>query len=81
MDTLHPHCAGLDVHKDSVMACVRHAAQGGKAIEHVRSFGTMTSDLLALGDCIRCKSFGVMMSHDRVRVSGGVPCDNARKEP
>jgi transposase len=50
MDTLHPHCAGLDVHKDSVVACVRHAAAGGKAVEHVRSFGTMTSDLLALGD-------------------------------
>jgi transposase len=50
MDTLHPHCAGLDVHKDSVVACVRHAAPGGKAAEHVRSFGTMTSDLLALGD-------------------------------
>jgi transposase len=50
MDTLHPHCAGLDVHKDTVVACVRHAAPGGKAVEHVRSFGTMTSDLLALGD-------------------------------
>src|SRR5438067_61337 len=50
MDTLHPHCAGLDVHKDSVVACVRHAAPGGKAAEQVRSFGTMTADLLALGD-------------------------------
>jgi transposase len=50
MDTLHPHCAGLDVHKDSVVACVRHATPGGKAVEHVRSFGTTTSELLALGD-------------------------------
>jgi transposase len=50
MDTLHPHCAGLDFHKDSVVACARHAAPGGKAVERVRSFGTMTSDLLALGD-------------------------------
>jgi hypothetical protein len=23
MEILHPHCAGLDVHKDSVVACVR----------------------------------------------------------
>jgi transposase len=50
MDTLHPNCAGLDVHKDSVVACVRHAGPGGRAREEVRTFGTMTSDLLALGD-------------------------------
>ena len=24
MEVLHPHCAGLDVHKDTVVACVRH---------------------------------------------------------
>ena len=50
MDTLHPHCAGLDVHKDSVVACVRHANGGVKPREEVRTFGTMTADLLALGD-------------------------------
>ena len=50
MDTLHPHCAGLDVHKDTVVACVRHAGPGGKAAEVVRTFGTVTSALLALGD-------------------------------
>ena len=48
MDTMHPHCAGLDVHKDSVAACVRHAV--GKPREEVRTFGTMTSDLSAPGD-------------------------------
>jgi len=24
MDTLYPHCAGLDVHKQTVVVCVRH---------------------------------------------------------
>ncbi len=23
MEVLHPHCAGLDVHKETVVACVR----------------------------------------------------------
>lgn len=47
MDTLLDHCAGLDVHKDSVVTCVRHAGGGG---EVVRSFGTSTRQLLSLGD-------------------------------
>ena len=28
MELLHPHCAGLDVHKDSVVACIRHMVDG-----------------------------------------------------
>jgi hypothetical protein len=28
MEVLYPHCAGLDVHKDTVVACVRHMANG-----------------------------------------------------
>jgi hypothetical protein len=24
MELLHPHCAGLDIHKETVVACVRH---------------------------------------------------------
>jgi transposase len=50
MDILHPCCAGLDVHKDTVYACVRHRGPGGATRESVRVFGTMTPDLLALGD-------------------------------
>jgi transposase len=48
MDTMYPHCAGLDIHKDSVVVCVRHA--GGKPQEQVRTFGTTTAQLLELGD-------------------------------
>ena len=48
MDVLHPCCAGLDVHKDSVYACVRQIGPGGGVGETVKVFGTMTPDLLRL---------------------------------
>jgi transposase len=47
MEVLYPHCAGLDVHKDTVVACVRHMANGSVERE-VRTFKTTTKDLLAL---------------------------------
>jgi transposase len=50
MDVLHPCCAGLDVHKDSVYACVRRIGPGGGVRETVQVFGTMTPDLLRLAD-------------------------------
>ena len=48
MEVLYPRCAGLDVHKDSVVAAVRIAGPGGAEIE-VRRFDTTTPGLLALG--------------------------------
>jgi transposase len=50
MDTLYPHCAGLDVHKDTVVACARHHLPNGRLRKEVCTFGTMTGDLLALAD-------------------------------
>jgi len=50
MDTLYPRCAGIDVHKNSVVVCVRCAGHAGKATEQVRTFSAMTADLLALSD-------------------------------
>src|SRR3954451_24797671 len=44
MEVLHPRCAGLDVHKDSVVACVR-LAEGGRVERHIETFATTTSDL------------------------------------
>ena len=49
MEVLHPHCAGLDIHKDSVMACIRHMAEGKIATE-VKSFLTTTRELMELSD-------------------------------
>ncbi len=37
MEVLHPVCAGLDIHKESVVACVRHMAQG-KVSTKVQTF-------------------------------------------
>jgi transposase len=49
MEVLHPHCVGLDVHKDSVVACVRHMTESDVKRE-VRSFKTTTKSLLALSE-------------------------------
>jgi transposase len=45
MEVLNPKCAGLDVHKDNVVACARIAVNGSKATQEVRSFATTTSAL------------------------------------
>ena len=49
MDVVHPKCAGLDVHQQTVVACARTGS--GKAVtSDVRTFGTTTQELLALSD-------------------------------
>jgi hypothetical protein len=49
MEVLHPRCAGLDVHKDSVVAAIRLAANGEPKTE-IRTFATTMPGLLALSD-------------------------------
>lgn len=49
MEVLYPHCAGLDVHKDSVVACVRHGV-GGKVTTQVKTFQTTTQALMLLSE-------------------------------
>ena len=44
MEVLHSRCAGLDVHRDTVVACARVART--RAVEHhLETFGTTTSEL------------------------------------
>jgi transposase len=50
MDILHDRCAGLDLHKKTVVACARLVAPDGAVSEQVRTFATMTADLLELAD-------------------------------
>jgi transposase len=50
MDTLYPRVAGLDVHKDTVVVCLRYPDGQGKLKEPVRTFSTMTRDLLEMAD-------------------------------
>ena len=48
MELLFTHCAGMDVHKDSVVVCVRVASGTGPASERVERFGTINSELQRL---------------------------------
>ena len=48
MEVVYPHCAGLDVHKETVVACVRHMVNG--TVSEVRTFKTTTKELLALSE-------------------------------
>jgi transposase len=47
MDVIVERCAALDVHKDTVMACVRRPGPQGREQE-VRRFRTFTSSLRQL---------------------------------
>jgi len=54
MEVLYRRCAGLAVHKQSVVACVR-ITNNGAPTQEVRSFATTTSGLLGLADWLdRC---------------------------
>ena len=50
MDVLYARCAGLDVHKRKVVACVLVTPERGAPTKTVRTFGTLADDVLALGD-------------------------------
>lgn len=50
MELVHTHCAGLDVHKKTVVTCIRIPGPDGKPLKQTRTFSTMTADLLALAD-------------------------------
>jgi transposase len=52
MDCMVERCCGLDVHKKTVAACVRVPGPRGQREHHVRTFGTTTSELLALRDWV-----------------------------
>lgn len=49
MEVLYPHCAGLDVHKGSAVACVRHMVDG-KVTTAVKTFKTTTQELIVLSE-------------------------------
>jgi len=49
------HCAGLDVHKDTVVACVRHRTDG-KVTTTIKTFNTATQELLALSDWLSAEN-------------------------
>ena len=50
MEVVYPRCAGLDVHKDTVVACVRAAANADGVITRSGPSARRRSELLALAD-------------------------------
>lgn len=48
MDVLYERCCGLDVHKDKIVACVLEEKH-----KSIRSFGTVTDDLLTLVEWLK----------------------------
>jgi transposase len=50
MQIVYTHCAGLDVHKKTVVACARIMQDDGTRTSHIRTFPTTTAGLLLLVD-------------------------------
>lgn len=50
MENLFLCCAGLDLHKESVEACVRRMEPNGQLHQQTRRWGTMTQDILMMAD-------------------------------
>ncbi|WP_157067256.1 IS110 family transposase, partial [Alicyclobacillus shizuokensis] len=50
MEAILERCAGLDVHQESIVACVLVGPLDRSPKSEIRTFGTMVDDLLALAD-------------------------------
>ena len=66
MQVLYDHCAGLDVHKKTVVACVMLTAANGQVHKQVRTFATTTVGLLALADWLE----GQQVTHVAIDSTG-----------
>lgn len=53
MEPLLERCAGLDIHKKTVVACRITRSEGGNWHSETRTFGTTTRDLLQLADWLQ----------------------------
>src|SRR5260370_7422946 len=52
MEVMHERCAGLDVHKETVVGCLG-VRERGQVRREVRRWATTTAELLELGDWLR----------------------------
>lgn len=50
MELIHERCCGVDVHKRTVVACIRIREAEGGTHKEIKTFSTMTFDLLILRD-------------------------------
>jgi transposase len=53
MDVIYACCCGLDIHKKTVVACLMTSAEGQPPLKEVRTFRTMTAELLLLADWLQ----------------------------
>jgi transposase len=53
MEVIYSCCCGLDVHKKTVVACLITSAEGQPPQQEVRTFRTMTRELLGLADWLQ----------------------------
>jgi transposase len=60
MQVVHERCAGLDVHNRTVVVCILLTQPDGIVQREVRTFATMTADLLALSDWLDALQVGVV---------------------
>lgn len=56
MEAVFRCVAGFDVHSKTIAVCVRRIEGGGNVHKEIRSFGTMTRDLLALSDWLTAEA-------------------------
>jgi transposase len=59
VETISERVAGLDVHKDTVVACVRVPGPKGRRESHTHQFTTTTAGLLALRDWLEAHGVGL----------------------
>ena len=61
VEVVQERCCGLDVHQQTVVACLITPGQGGPPQKEIRTFGTMTADLLELADWLRAAACPVLV--------------------
>ena len=84
MQVTAERCCGLDVHQETVVACVLVGAPGFRPRKEVRTFRTMTRDLEALRDWLKAagvthvgmESTGVPHAADQTP-SARMPCHHS----
>lgn len=66
MQVIQAQCAGLDVHKKTVVACVMITQADGTVQQPRATYGTMTADILALSDWLK----GLGVTHVAMESTG-----------
>ncbi len=66
LTVLYERCAGLDVHKTTIVACLLLTAPSGKTSRQVRTFATTTAGLQELADWL----FGLGVTHVAMESTG-----------